>query len=107
MSQSPIEQMQQNLDQANIQIKVLNASLEAAKQMVNEGMTLSLQLRTNMHLFQMEVQDKNKMVEVLKTETVNLSKQVLELQKQISDVCNNKDTGTDGDQFAQPEQPPA
>lgn len=55
-------ELQQQLDQANQTIKQLSAQLEAAKQMVNEGLAASLQLRTNLSLLSQayyELQQKN------------------------------------------------
>jgi len=101
MTKSPIEQVQEKLDQALMNVKVLNAQVEASKQMISEGMTLALQMRTNIQLFQQDAQDKARSIELLTNKNEELSKQILELQ------APPKVIEPEGDKHAQPEQPPA
>ncbi len=71
-----VTSMENELAQAKSQIKGLIAQLDAAKQMVNEGMSTSLQLRTNMVMFQQAHQEQCKTIADLKTEIEGLRKQV-------------------------------
>jgi len=57
-------------------IKNLSAQLEAAKQLVNEGLASSLQLRTNFQLFQQAYVE-------MQSENAKLIKQLEEAKAQI------------------------
>jgi hypothetical protein len=67
------------VNQLKNQVKTLTAELNAAKAMVNEGMTLSLQFRTNLNLFQQAHQELGQQYENLKKQTDVLSAKVIEL----------------------------
>ncbi len=66
-------ELQNQLDQANMNIKGLYAQLDATKQMLNEHLAANLQLRTNIVLLQQTNKD-------LSDETNVLKNQVLKLQ---------------------------
>jgi hypothetical protein len=88
---------QQSVDlQTQSQIKGLFAQLEAAKQMVNEGLQTSLQLRATLHIFQADNKDlarqketMQKQIDMHKAQIVELSKKVLELQPTLTPPAEN------------------
>ncbi len=65
-------ELQNELDQAKLTIKGLNAQLEATKQIANESLASNLQLRTNVVLFQQANQELNQEIHVLKDKLVAL-----------------------------------
>lgn len=71
-------------EQLKLQIKGMFAQLDAHKQMVNEGLASSVQLRTNLVLFQTELQEKSHENELLKNSNANLNSQVDVLNKQVT-----------------------
>lgn len=71
--------MSDELKQAQDQIKGLNAQLEAAKQMVNEGLNIQLQLRTNLQIFAQHNQEVAQENHQLRTTVDTLNKKILEL----------------------------
>ena len=79
MSDVTIESLQKDLNTANDNIKGLLAQLEAAKQMVNEGLSSNLQLRTNLNLFQQANQEYLNENHKLRSTVDALSKKILEL----------------------------
>lgn len=74
-----INQKSQQLEQHMNEIKGLRAQLEAHKQMVNEGLAVGVQLRTNLVLFQQALQEAN-------TEKENFKKQVDVLNLKLADA---------------------
>ena len=78
--------LQNQLDQANSNLKGLNANLEAHKQMLNETLQAVIQLRTNLVLYQQAHTESSqanaeliKQLEFVKTENENLLARVVEL----------------------------
>lgn len=76
---STIEQLQSQLDQANLNLRGLQAQVEASKQMVNDGLNVSHQLRTNLIIFQQDNQDLARKNEVAQKQIAQLAAKILEL----------------------------
>lgn len=67
---------EQQIAQLISQNKGLAAQCEAAKQMVNEGLQVSLQLRTNLHIFQQANQEQATQIKTLQAELAALKQPV-------------------------------
>lgn len=62
------------------QIKGLSAQLEAAKQMISEGLAISLQLRANLVMFTEVNQEQDQKITELNNQIVELNKKFLALE---------------------------
>jgi soluble cytochrome b562 len=83
-------ELQNENNQLKVNMKALMAQLDAAKQMITEGLTTNLQLRTNLLLFQQAGQetaranaDLQTELQKAKAEIQSLAQQILELEKQV------------------------
>ena len=72
--------IEQQLENANNNIKGLNAQLEACKQMLNEYIAQNLQLRTNLVMCAQLNEEANKNINDLKTQLVKLGAELAELK---------------------------
>jgi len=86
MSDVTTEKLQADLDQANMQIKGLSAQLESVKQMFNESLETSIQLRSTLFLVRQshqeianEKQELTKMLEMSDTHIKDLANKLSEL----------------------------
>lgn len=84
MSEEALKKLGTENEQLKMQQKGLFAQLEAHKQMVNEGLATSVQLRTNLVMFQQALQEKSQELEATKNSNANLNNQVDVLNKQVT-----------------------
>lgn len=84
MSEEVLKKLSTENEQLKQQQKALFAQLEAHKQMVNEGLAISVNLRTNVIMFQGALQEKARELEESKQANANLTNQVDVLNKQVT-----------------------
>jgi hypothetical protein len=65
MQEVTIESLQAELEQSKNIIKFFQAQMEAQKAIINEQMAASIQLRTNLHLMGINIQDKENQIKLL------------------------------------------
>ena len=84
-----------NIEQVQVQLEQTNAHLEAAKQMLNEAHTTSLQLRANVILFHInnqelarKNQDQDRDIQAMNQKLTELNARIAELTKDSIEEVN-------------------
>ncbi len=82
------EELQNQIKKLNDQIKGLTAQLDAAKGMVNDGLNIQLQIRTNLQLFAQNNQELSQENHQLRTTVDTLTKQILDMKNEAQEALN-------------------